>query len=138
MTIYHASSSSWGHCASDALCVEYHDNDRCDTIMYGHRNGNISLLDCRSGSFSSIIKPVHSSRRSHQQMDECFGSVTSIQSLGSGESIIAKGSFGSLRVFDIRRLGTAKHGRDSSSHPLLWNLTAPSKMIHHTQSIRCT
>eukprot|EP00957_Ditylum_brightwellii_P171945 13091154-Ditylum_brightwellii.AAC.1 len=71
-------------------------------------------------------------------MDECFGSVTSIQSLGSGECIIAKESFGSLRVFDIRHLGTAKHGRASSSHPLLWNLTALSNMIHHTQSIRCT
>mmetsp|Transcript_4365 Transcript_4365/g.9480 ORF Transcript_4365/g.9480 Transcript_4365/m.9480 type:complete len:764 (+) Transcript_4365:77-2368(+) len=83
---------------SETLCVEHFEADSPNTLVYGHRNGAISLLDYRSNTFSYTSKGDKLG----------FGSTMSISSLarcGKPHLFLAKGSFGTCRLYDVRTLG---------------------------------
>ena len=69
-----------------------------------------------------------------------FGSATSIQQLEHDNNLVAvKGSFGSCRIFDLRRLCNS-NSRSSSRHhqSTLMELSLPDSLVHPTKSVRCT
>lgn len=103
---------------SDALCVDYLNEN---TLLFGHRNGAISLLD---------------KRREHIQMvasaDMQGGSTTSVLPLANGCMFLAKKSFGSCQMFDIRKMSESK---DSA---MVWHLQVPRGTANATLSSCCS
>ena len=134
--------NSWKY-PSDAFCTEYLEGSRGNTVMYGHRSGGISILDYRSGSLSYIMNQAvtHNGRA-----PKAFGSVTNLLNFptvggcnglgGTPFTFLARGSFGSCRIFDTRRLGgpTASPLREKS---LLMELSAPEN-IGAMMTARCS
>ena len=98
---------------SDPLCVQYRNNQASDQLIFGHRDGTVAIVDSRSADSLITLKC------------DSFGSVSSIQQFNKEHLILAKGSFGSCRLFDIRRQNTSIE------------LRAPSD-VHNTKSINCT
>lgn len=67
-----------------------------------------------------------------------FGSATSIRPLKRDDNlVIVKGSFGTCRVMDIRKLSnnieSARHG-----HSTIMELSLSNHIVHKTKSTRCT
>lgn len=112
---------------SDTLRVEYQGNDR---ILYGHRNGDVSVVDVRSGAVTHALGSNLADHRfgvggaMASGGATSFGSVSSVRALrrgGGNESsssdtmILARGSFGSCLLFDLRRHASNEDRRSSSS-----------------------
>ena len=107
---------------SDPLSIQYRVNQSDDTLLCGHRNGIVSMIDTRSASFKMVVS------LSRYDFKLKFGSVSSIHQLCSNEHlVIAKGSFGSCCIFDMRRCG-----KPSS----LLKYCSPSD-VHCTKSVNC-
>jgi hypothetical protein len=84
--------------ASEVLCVEHLNRDNSNGFLYGHRNGVVSILDYRANVL------IYTSKTNE------FGSIQTLESLskvGKPNEFLAKGSFGSCRLFDIRKLSNA-------------------------------
>lgn len=129
---------------SDMLCVEFLNNT---TTVNGHRNGSISMIDHRSGSASYIISK-------QEQQSNCF--ITSLLtfseqqhcSTSSHYTVIAKGSFGTNFIFDIRNMGhrnntnkCAVGGRCTKPSTLLYTLSVPDENgrgAHGVKSSNCS
>ena len=103
---------------SDTLCVEYL-NDRI--ILFGHRNGSISMFDDR-------MDHIQLAASAHMQ----GGSTTSILPLQNGYMLLAKKSFGSCHLFDIRKMSEKK---DST---MVWHLQPPTDTANSTLSFSCS
>lgn len=104
---------------SDALCVEYLAEN---TILYGHRNGSISLLDTRTRTIQSVACA-----------DEQTGSTTSVLPLTNGNMFLAKKAFGSCGLFDIRKMSPDR--KDSS---MVWNMRVPKNTVNAMLSTCCS
>ena len=115
---------------SDPLCVQFRRNNDVNQVLYGHRNGSISLVDSRSLDALCAVGVDFSGAS--------FGSATTLRSLQKDNLVLAKGSFGSCRIFDIRRFrsSTATGPKDREKSMLL-ELTAPTSLVHQTKSVRC-
>lgn len=103
---------------SDPLCVQFRRNQANNQLLFGHRDGTLSNVDIRSAG----VQTTSLSR-------DDFGSVTSIHQLNREHLIIAKGSFGSCQVLDMRQLNKKK------SQVLMLQ---PSPDVHYTKSVNCT
>lgn len=102
---------------SDTLCVEYL-NDRI--ILFGHRNGSISLFDKRC---------EHITNAASAQVQG--GSTTSILPLRNEYMFLAKKSFGSCYLFDIRKMS------EKNESTIVWHLQPPTDTIS-TLSFSCS
>ena len=68
-----------------------------------------------------------------------FGSTTSIQPLQRDDNlVVVKGSFGSCRVFDLRRLSASHDIPPRSQQSMLLELSVPNSIVHQTKSVKCT
>ncbi|KAI2508067.1 hypothetical protein MHU86_6359 [Fragilaria crotonensis] len=103
---------------SDALCVDYVNEN---SILFGHRNGSISFCDTRTKQIQLVAEPQRHA-----------GSSTSILSLANGRVFLAKKSFGSCYMFDIRKMSPRKKAA------LLWHLPVPSDQGNPTLSTYCS
>ena len=84
---------------SEPLCINFRNEH---DAIFGHRNGCVQLYDRRSST--SI-----SSGNCEPDKANMFGSVTSVLPLQNNENaVLARGSFGTCRLFDLRRLGKKK------------------------------
>jgi hypothetical protein len=118
---------------SEPLCLQFQPNSFNDNLLLGHRDGSISMLDIRSRDVlfahnSGLSKPGVSS----------FGSAASIRPLKRDNNlVVAKGSFGTCRLLDIRKLS---NNIDSSRHrhSTVFELSLPNHILHKTKSTRCT
>jgi len=115
---------------SEVLCVEHLNRDDSDGLLYGHRNGVVSILDYRS---SDLIYTGTTT--------DDFGSITTLESLakiGKPNEFLAKGSFGSCRLFDIRKLGnndfTDTRRAPALVHEMFYLDTKPSQRLAHASS----
>lgn len=81
--------------SSDIFCVEYSDESN-QSVLYGHRDGTISHIDKRSGTFVFFRNDF-----SVKKPSSLFGSVTSICKIDPFK-VLAKGSFGRLHMHDLR------------------------------------
>jgi len=125
---------------SDALRVEMtcnHDKH----VAFGHRNGQVSLLDLRaSRTICSIFQCEEST--SSMTAGVPLGSVSDLCFLSSSDSkqILVRRSFGSSQVHDIRRSSssqTRSSHRNLSSSTVLHNLVVPIDEINPTLSANC-
>jgi hypothetical protein len=126
--VHKQQSSNWSDSAP--LCVQYrtHSNDNCDQLLLGHRDGTLSMIDIRSSDTQFATSCA-----------DDFGSVSSILQLKTNEHlIVAKGSFGSCCVFDVRRMNN-NNKRDLSRHQQasVFKLLPPND-VHYTKSTNCT
>lgn len=112
---------------SDPLCIQY--RIKCDNkqLLVGHRDGTMSMLDLRSGG----IINTSLSRGG-------FGSISTIQQLTTNDHlIVAKGSFGACRIFDVRRMTNNKQNKSQCERASVWTLL-PRTDVHLTKSTNCT
>ena len=93
---------------SDAFCVEYFGN----SIVYGHRNGTISILDERSGILTHSLYSAFNFNQKKQRRANIYGSISSLRVIDNDESflscpfsIVAGTSFGACVQHDLRRTG---------------------------------
>lgn len=106
---------------SDALCLEHLDEN---TVLFGHRNGAISLLDVRSGDIHSVSCP-----------DKRSGSTKCLLPLACDKMFIAKKLFGDCHVFDLRKMKT---GWNDNASSVVLNLKCPEEMIDRMLSTCCS
>jgi hypothetical protein len=124
---------------SDAIRVELtckHDS----IIGFGHRNGQVSLLDLReSTSVCSILQCEESSLS--PSAASTLGSATDLSFLSSSNSqkLLVRRSHGSCQLHDLRVASSIeKHNPHLSSSPtLLWNMTVPPDDINGSLTTRC-
>ena len=114
---------------SEALCVEHLNCTNSNSLLYGHRNGSVSILDCRENALMYAGKSTD------------FGSVTSLESLDKvdkSNEFVAKGSFGACRLFDIRKLSNnnTKDNRSAPAlvHEMFYLDTKPSQHLANASS----
>lgn len=113
---------------SEPLCVQFRNDNESNHVLFGHRDGSVSLLDTRSIKDALFLNPQNVS----------FGSVTSLQALKRDVNlVIGKGSFGACFIFDLRRMSNCN---DLSRHTqtFLSELSIPDHLLHRTKSVRCT
>lgn len=118
----------WAYRA-EALCVEHLNYLNSNSLLYGHRNGSVSILDYRGTALMYTSKSTE------------FGSITSLESLdkvGRPNEFLAKGSFGACRLFDIRKLSN-NNPTDSRTSPALvhemyYLETKPSQRLANASS----
>jgi hypothetical protein len=112
---------------SEALCVQMNWDGRRNLLMSGHRNGSFALIDCRSKDPRLVINS-----------DGDFGSAATVLKLEKNEHLfLVRGSFGSCRVFDIRRLQSNKRKYSKHQQPTVLKLLPPAN-VHNTKSSNCT
>jgi hypothetical protein len=104
---------------SDALCVEYLNEN---ITLYGHRNGSMSLFDTRRKTIQLVSPP-----------DEQDGSTTSILPLMNQTMFLAKKSFASCCLFDIRMLSPQR-----KNSAMVWNMKVPKTAANATLSTCCS
>jgi hypothetical protein len=108
---------------SEALCVEA-DPSYPNCFYFGHRNGQVTLFDIKSGcgqstqqesvAFSAPTTTASTNRSSLP----FFGSITSIHALSSSLSprqVLVRGGQGSCRLHDFRKLCGGSSSSSSSS-----------------------
>mmetsp|Transcript_29063 Transcript_29063/g.61853 ORF Transcript_29063/g.61853 Transcript_29063/m.61853 type:complete len:227 (-) Transcript_29063:186-866(-) len=113
------------------MCLQFRRKNKKNNILFGHRDGSVSMIDTRSADalFATNLSMPGAS----------FGSVSSIQPLQNENLAIAKGSFGSCRVFDLRRLSNSYDASSSQyQQSTLFEMLIPDSMVHPTKSVRCT
>ena len=103
---------------SDALCVDFLNEN---SILFGHRNGLVSLCDTRTKQMQPVAAP------------QCqLGSTTSLLSLSDGWRLLAKKSFGPCYMFDIRKMSARKDAA------IVWHLPVSSEKSNPTLSACCS
>ncbi|OEU20066.1 hypothetical protein FRACYDRAFT_236134 [Fragilariopsis cylindrus CCMP1102] len=150
---------------SDALRVEMMCKEQEKIVAFGHRNGQVSILDLRvSGTVCSILQYEESSEKSiiHNNDNNNSGgggggvarvSLGCVSDLGfltryqSGHQVIVKRSFGSCQLHDLRKSSssmsslssstTAMNSSNNTSTSIVRNMTIPSNEINPTLSANC-
>ena len=149
---------------SDALRVEMMCKEQEKIVAFGHRNGQVSILDLRvSGTVCSILQYEESSEKSiihnNDNTDSGGGGGVARVSLGcvsdlgfltryqSGHQVIVKRSFGSCQLHDLRKSSSSMSSSSSStaamnssnntSTSIVRNMTVPSNEINPTLSANC-
>ena len=122
---------------SEPLCVQFRKNHGKHQVLFGHRNGGLSLMDTRSPNDTILAKGLNLSPADGTS----FGSATNVQSLQKDDNLVVmKGSFGSCRMIDLRRLVSNSTNDTSQSHQqaTLLEYHLPESTVHQTKSVRCT
>lgn len=108
---------------SDALRVEMTCTKE-KFIAFGHRNGQVSLLDLRqSQTCCSILQHLHQDSSS-----PILGSATDLQFLSSNQ-LLVKRSFGSTQLHDLRRMSSQFGQRHSKS----MRFNRVTSVVHHLE-----
>jgi hypothetical protein len=112
---------------SDALRVEMTCDKENKYVAFGHRNGQVSLLDLRqSHTCSNILQ--------HLEDDSSHGgSATDLKFLSSCRQLLVKRSFGSCQLHDLR-MTTTTTTKTKTRNSVIYNLTVPKDDIHPTLS----
>jgi len=110
---------------TEPLCVQFAKGRGNQQIYYGHRDGAVSMLDTRARKFHVL----------DLNSNDSFGSATALQTLYDENLLIAKGSFGSCRVYDLRFVKRDADTRQSYGCAL-FNMSIPHSG-HKTKSVRC-
>jgi hypothetical protein len=105
---------------SDALRVEMTcDNEKY--VAFGHRNGQVSLLDLRQSHTCCAIL---------QHEGANLGSATDMSFLSSSKQLLVQRSFGSFQLHDLRKLS-------KSTSALVSNMSVPDDQLNRTLSANC-
>lgn len=121
---------------SDALRVEMSCTKE-KFLAFGHRNGQVSLLDLRqSQSCCSILQHLPT----NDSISQILGSATDLQFL-SNHQLLVKRSFGSTQLHDLRQVSSQLLSQSRrirrSATSVLHHLRVPSDDILTTASSTC-
>mmetsp|Transcript_29396 Transcript_29396/g.53934 ORF Transcript_29396/g.53934 Transcript_29396/m.53934 type:complete len:273 (+) Transcript_29396:231-1049(+) len=118
--------------SSESLCLQFRKNNDTNHVLFGHRDGCVSMIDTRSSGDAAFATGMSLPAVS-------FGSATSIQPLQRDDNLVlVKGSFGSCRVIDLRRLSNTNDVSSRYQQSTLLELSIPDSMVHQTKSVKCT
>jgi hypothetical protein len=116
---------------SDALRVEMACSSNEKYVAFGHRNGQVSLLDLRQSHTTTILQ-YHGDDESSSSL---LGSATGLGFLSQTQKLLVKRSFGSCQLHDLRMTTTTSGAKRSSS--VVFHLSVPSDEINPTLSANC-
>mmetsp|Transcript_86274 Transcript_86274/g.175284 ORF Transcript_86274/g.175284 Transcript_86274/m.175284 type:complete len:685 (+) Transcript_86274:229-2283(+) len=140
---------------SDALRIEMACEDQEKLVGFGHRNGQVSVLDLRaSGTVCSILhceEPAPSSlpsaRGTKAHQPRLLGSVSDLGFLSGGHGVLVKRSFGSCQLHDLRKTASSpspgsgfaafRQPPNHNSATVLCNMGVPPGEIDPTLSAHC-
>lgn len=119
---------------SDALRVEMSCHKE-KYVAFGHRNGQVSLLDLRQSMCCSILQYSMGVSSS----SPLLGSATDLQFL-SNQRLLVKRSFGSVQLHDLRQVSSSStsnhHHSSKKSLSVVQNFDVPSNILS-TASATC-
>lgn len=120
---------------SEPLCLDFRPNCWNNDVLLGHRDGSVTVLDFRS---HDDVLFAHASDSSHSKTASFFGSAASVRPLKRDDNlVVVKGSFGTCRLLDIRKLSnnieSARHRQST-----VLELSLSNHIVHKTKSTRCT
>ena len=105
---------------SDSLCVQVNqDGD----AFFGHRNGQLTIYD-EYDQVCCSTKP-----------SQAFGSITSINVLDDCNLVLARGSFGSCRLYDVRKMGMDSYYQEDPA--VVHEFTFPDHQSTERLTTRC-
>lgn len=119
---------------SDALRVEMECASNGKYIAFGHRNGQISLLDLRQSQTTTILQ-YHNG-----ESFNVLGSAVDLGFLAQRNQLLVKRSFGTCQLHDLRMTtstGSSMTRSSSSSSSVVHHLGVPSELINPTLSANC-
>ena len=132
---------------SDAMRVEMMCEQQEKLVAFGHRNGQVSVLDLRaSGTVCSILQCEASASESAAKDSNVgahpLGSVSDLGFLSTGGNqyqILVKRSFGSCQLHDLRKASSSSTNRSSNhtSTTVVRNMSVPYKEIHPMLTANC-
>ena len=134
---------------SDALRVEMMCDGQEKIVAFGHRNGQVSILDLRvSGTVCSILEYEEKSTRNSMQVLGCVSDLGFLSGYQSGHQIIVKRSFGSTQLHDLRKsssslvpisatAGTSSSNNNNKSTTVIRHMTVPSDEINLALTTNC-
>jgi len=106
---------------SDSLCVQVkQDGD----AFFGHRNGQLTIFDEYDQSCCST------------KASQSFGSIASLNILERGDQLLARGSFGSCRLYDVRKMGMDSYYYDDDPS-VVHEFTLPDHLSTERLTTRC-
>lgn len=137
---------------SDALRVEMRCEGNDKFIAFGHRNGQVSLIDLRASQAVCAVLQYESAETDNVAP---LGSVSDLGFLGDRSSnqsqVLVKRSFGSCQLHDLRMSSSSSSSSSSSASALrrgifassssrksmVCNMSAPSNKINSALSANC-
>ena len=127
---------------SDALRVELSCSGNEKYVAFGHRNGQVSLLDLRQSHTTTSILQYYdagSSSSSSVPNNGMLGSACDLAFLKqSPNQLLVKRSFGSCQLHDLRKSTSNRVPRNvSASSSVVSHLTVPEEELHRTLSSNC-
>ena len=120
---------------SDALRVELSCSGNEKYVAFGHRNGQVSLLDLRQSHTTTSILQYYdagSSSSSSVPNNGMLGSACDLAFLKqSPNQLLVKRSFGSCQLHDLRKSTSNRVPRNvSASSSVVSHLTVPEEGLH--------
>lgn len=138
---------------SDALRVEMMCEQQEKLVAFGHRNGQVSVLDLRaSGTVCSILQYEASSEAAAgSNGTQHLGSVSDLGFLSAGNQhqVLVKRSFGSCQLHDLRKVSSSSssstssngssngNGSNHTSTTVVRNMSVPLNEIHPMLTANC-
>jgi hypothetical protein len=123
---------------SDALRVEMSCSSNEKYVAFGHRNGQVSLLDLRQSHTTTILE--YHGDESSSSSSSTLGSATDLGFLSqqNQQQLLVKRSFGSCQLHDLRMTSTMTTGSSAKrSSSVIHHLSVPSDEINPTLSANC-
>ena len=139
---------------SDALRVEMTCRQHYEKyVAFGHRNGQVSLLDLRQSHTCCSILQHNNNNNNNSSSPSPLGSVTDLKFLPNNKQLLVKRSFGSCQLHDLRRTTSSSSApRQQQQQPagmtyqvykketpssMIYNLSVPNGQIIPTRSATC-
>eukprot|EP00532_Pseudo-nitzschia_australis_P007331 CAMPEP_0168177620 /NCGR_PEP_ID=MMETSP0139_2-20121125/8574_1 /TAXON_ID=44445 /ORGANISM="Pseudo-nitzschia australis, Strain 10249 10 AB" /LENGTH=680 /DNA_ID=CAMNT_0008096729 /DNA_START=455 /DNA_END=2494 /DNA_ORIENTATION=- len=127
---------------SDALRIEMMCQEQEKLLGFGHRNGQVSILDLRAtGTVCSILQCEDKTSGQSLGSVSDLGFIPTTGCFGQQHQILVKRSFGSCQLHDLRK-STSKLplSSDASYHTsttVVCNMTVPANEINPMLSANC-
>jgi len=131
---------------SDALRVEMVCEQQEKLVAFGHRNGQVSVLDLRaSGTVCSILQYEASAEgaRLSGSKQKPLGSVSDLGFLAvssGGHRVLVKRSFGSCQLHDLRKVSSSNGSSNNRTHTsttVVRNMDVPPDEINSMLTANC-
>lgn len=125
---------------SDALRVEMACDRENKFVAFGHRNGQVSLLDLRTSNVCTLLQ-YEGPPAGPAAAGVPLGSASDLGFLSAGgPQLLVKRSFGSCQLHDLRKSSSSSSSSSStlySSASVVHHLTVPWDKVNPTLSANC-
>jgi len=124
---------------SDALRIEMMCEGQEKLVGFGHRNGQVSVLDLRASSTVCSILQYEASEARKQRLLGCVSDLQFLSS-GSNTSVLVRRSFGSCQLHDLRKASSTTNNGTSSNHTsttVVHSMEVPPNELHPTLTANC-